>query len=83
MCTPLGVVGFHLARSNGPMSIVRFGSSCLVRHGIGNNRSLRALPSSMVSAANDRFLANAARVRRLGLSLFGAIGARGAAWSSA
>ena len=48
VCTPLGMVGFHLARSSGPMSIVRFGSSCLVRHAIGNDRSLRALPSSIV-----------------------------------
>jgi hypothetical protein len=79
VCTPLGMVGFHLARSSGPMSIVLFGSSCLVRHA-GNDRSLRALPSSTVSAANGRFLANAAQVRRLGFDL-NVQGGRGASCS--
>ena len=59
------------------MSILRFGSSCLVRHAIGKDRSLRASPSSMMSAANGRFLANVARVRRVGLTCSGRPGCEG------
>ena len=79
---PLGMVGFPwlaaLGQCQSPFR-VELTSSSRDRE----RPAFRALPSSMMSAANGRFLADAARIRRLGLTLFRAVGVRGAAWSGA